>query len=75
MAEHPAKVASRWVDAFLGPALQDTLYAKQLVRPLYGLWILHTFPMPWKVRLYVLVTGRIPLSYLENFDAHEHRPH
>lgn len=36
--------------------------------PLAALTSLHEKPMPWRVRLYVLVRGVIPFSYLENFD-------
>ena len=68
MAEHPYRLAVSWLKAFSEKPLRDTAYAKQLSTPLETLVSLHTDPMPWRVRLSVLFTGRIPYSYLENFD-------
>jgi hypothetical protein len=68
MPQHPAELAESWVISFSKQPLSDTLYAKQLSRPLSDLAKLHKQPMPWKVRLSVLVYGVIPKSYLEDLE-------
>lgn len=65
--QHPAVVAKRWTQSFSMPLLSNTAYAKQLRGPLNALVYVHSERMPLAVRLYVLVHGRIPKSYLENF--------
>jgi hypothetical protein len=65
---HPADLALSWARSFSQPPLDIMPYAKQLQVPLTMFGELHTKPMPWKVRLSVLIHGVIPKSYLEISD-------
>ncbi len=62
---HPKDEAQVYVD-ILNLARSATLASVR--RPMDALVNLHIQPMPWRVRLSVLVTGVIPYSYLKDFD-------
>ena len=65
--QHPVQIAKDYGEAF---AKSGSL--SEIMRPvrwaLIALIHLHAKAMPWKVRLSVLFTGKIPLSYLEEFN-------
>jgi hypothetical protein len=66
--EGPIDTARKWIGHFEEEPLSQTAYAKKLKGPLKALVHLHEKKMPWSVRVFAIVHGRIPKSYLENFD-------
>lgn len=68
MDEDLVNRANRWIVSFGKEGLSHTAYSKALRPVLLAFTSLFENPMPWKVRLYVLFHGVVPLSYLERPD-------
>lgn len=66
--KHPAQTAVKLGAHFKSGALVRSPLRGELEPVCNALEALHYGVMPWKVRFFALVTGRIPFSYLEISD-------